>query len=347
MIDRKRAVRAVRSGIGLVALAWLVRAASWERVFDTAGGLGVMAIGVILALSVVETLSRFATWHVLLNRLTPTPFSTAARVTLTVSFVNHLSPSQAVGRSLAPAVLRQYTDLAWSSLVAVAGAHTALYAICYGTAALVGLFFFGPALSVELLLLVGGSVAVYLLVGWLLWFTGRHFEATTSAALAIRDRLPFRRLRLPGSLAARVTDSLPAFGAASTETFRTVTSDRPTVGAFGLGWAVAMLVVPGTRTLLLLEAAGTGFDSPLLLPLVLVTAYAVTLLPVTPGGVGVAEASATFVLAALGIPAGVSASVVLIDRFLGVYFPALLGWIPAMRLDLDAITETSGGDSDG
>ena len=99
----------------------------------------------------------------------------------------------------------------------------------------------------------------------------------------------------------------------------------------------AMIVVPGVRTWLLLNAAGVEFSPPVLLPVALVTAYAVTLLPLTPGGVGVAEASATLVLAALGIPASVAAPTILIDRFLGVYLPAFAGWVPAMRLDISSV----------
>ena len=85
---------------------------------------------------------------------------------------------------------------------------------------------------------------------------------------------------------------------------------------------------------MLLEAAGEPFTPAVLLPLALVTAYAVTLVPITPGGVGVAEASGTVVLASLGVPPAVGAPTILIDRFLGVYVPALLGWVPTVRLDL-------------
>ncbi len=334
MIDRRRLLQAVRYALALAALAWLVRAAAWDRVFDTAVALGAVALAGILLLSVLETLSRFATWHVLLNRLGSTPFSTAAGVTLAVSFVNHLSPSQAVGRSLAPAVLRQYTDFPWSSLVAVAGTHTALYALCYGAVALVGFGAFGPSLSWGLALLVGGAVGAYLLVGALLWLTGRHLDAATGAVVAVHARIPFGRVPFADRVAGRVAGSLPDFSADSAATFRRLTDDRAALGTFAVGWSIAMLVVPGVRTWVLLEAAGVSFQTPLLLPLALVTSYAVTLLPVTPGGIGVAEASATLVLASLGVPAGVSAGVILVDRFLGVYLPAMVGWYPAMRLDV-------------
>jgi hypothetical protein len=56
-----------------------------------------------------------------------------------------------------------------------------------------------------------------------------------------------------------------------------------------------------------------------------------------PGGVGVAEASATLVLVSLGVGEGAAAAVILLDRVLGVYLPALLGWVPAARVDLGAL----------
>jgi uncharacterized protein (TIRG00374 family) len=56
-------------------------------------------------------------------------------------------------------------------------------------------------------------------------------------------------------------------------------------------------------------------------------------LPVTPGGVGVAEAAATAVLVGLGVPGSAAVGVVVLDRAVGVYLPALLGWLPATRFD--------------
>jgi uncharacterized protein (TIRG00374 family) len=66
-------------------------------------------------------------------------------------------------------------------------------------------------------------------------------------------------------------------------------------------------------------------------------AYSVTILPLTPGGVGVAEASATLVLVSLGVSQEVAIAVVLVDRVFGVYLPALLGAVPMATLDLSTL----------
>jgi len=87
---------------------------------------------------------------------------------------------------------------------------------------------------------------------------------------------------------------------------------------------------------LLFGSFGVSVD-PLLLPLYLVTAYSITLLPLTPGGIGVTEATAVAVFAGLGLPEAVVIPVVFLDRFLGVYLPALVGWYPTTKLDVSVL----------
>jgi hypothetical protein len=97
---------------------------------------------------------------------------------------------------------------------------------------------------------------------------------------------------------------------------------------------VTLVLTPGLRTVLLLGAVDATVTPVWLVPVALVVAYSVTVLPVTPGGVGVSEVSATLVFVALGVPTEAAVVVVLLDRVVGVYFPALLGWFPAARVDL-------------
>ncbi|GAA0255349.1 lysylphosphatidylglycerol synthase transmembrane domain-containing protein [Haladaptatus pallidirubidus] len=330
-------MKLIRYGLGVAALAWIIQQAAWGRVVETIGGMNRIAVTVILVLTVLEVLSRFAMWHVLLNALRRTPFSTAARATLTVSFVNQVIPSRVSGRSLAPVVLRQYTRYDWSELVPVAGFHTALYAVLNGAVALFGLALFASSFSKGLLIAVSVSAALYLVVGPSILLMGIRLEGAGRVAVTARNRVGVERIPLVGSFADRFFGALPNFGADAADTFERLATDYSTIALYASGWTFAMMVVPGVRTWLLLDAAGVGFSSPVLLPVALITAYTVTLLPLTPGGVGVAEASATLVLAALGVPAAVAAPTILIDRFLGVYLPAFAGWVPAMRLDVSSV----------
>ena len=334
MTERRRLLWLARYGLGTAALVWIVSQADWGTVVARFVEMAPWAVAVVLGVSVLGTLAQFGTWHVLLNRLRPTPFRAAAGVMLSVRFINHLTPSQAVGKSLAPAVLRQYTGYPWGLVVAVATLHTALFAILYGLVAVAGLAVFAPQLSPGLLLIIAASAALYLVVGPMLLLAGSRLDGVAPLAAAIRQRVPINHIPYADALLETAVDALPDVGRETANTLRDLLSDPVALTGYGLGWAVALLLAPGVRVWLLLDAAGVQFTPLLLLPVVLVTAYAVTLLPVTPGGIGVAEASATLVLAALGVPPGIAAATILIDRFLGTYLPAVLGWYPTMRLDL-------------
>jgi len=331
---RRRALVALRYAVGLVVLAWLVTQADWARIVATLSGMGAAPLVALVGAALVGTLAQCWTWHLLLNRLRPIPFRAGAGVLLTVRFVNHLTPSQAVGKSLAPAVVRQYTDHEWGTAVGLATLHTGLFAVCYGLVASAGLVAFAPALSPGLLAVVGLSAGLYLLVGPLVLLTGTRLEGAATLVAGLRARTPVDRLPYAGETLDRLVGALPTVGEGAADTVAGLGRDPLVVGGYAAGWATGLLVAPGIRVGVLLWAAGESFTPLVLLPVALVTAYAVTLLPVTPGGIGVAEASATLVLAALGVPAGVAAPVILVDRFLGTYLPAIVGWYPAMRMDL-------------
>jgi uncharacterized membrane protein YbhN (UPF0104 family) len=331
---RRRVLWFLRYGVGLLALGWLVWQADWGQVLSTLSGMAPAAVAVVLGASVLGTVAQFGTWHVLLNRLRPTPFRAAAGVMLTVRFINHLTPSQAVGKSLAPAVLRRYTGYSWGTVVAVATLHTALFAVLYGVVAAAGLGIFATDLSPGLLLVIAGSAGLYLVVGPLLFVSGARLGGAATLAEGFRARVPVDRIPYATAVLDKMVDALPDIGAETAETLGRLRRDPVAVGGYALGWGIALLAVPGVRVWLLLDAAGVQFEPLVLLPVALVTAYAVTLLPITPGGIGVAEASATLVLSALGVPAAIAGPTILIDRFLGVYLPAVIGWYPTVRLDL-------------
>lgn len=333
---RDRLLWVVRYGLGIAALGWLVTQADWGTVVSRLLEMAPWAVGVVLGVSVLGTVVQFGMWHVLLNRVRSTPFRAAAGVMLTVRFVNHLTPSQAVGKSLAPVVLRQYTGYSWGIVVAVATLHTSLFALLYGVVATAGLAVFAPSLSPGILVVIAVSAALYLAAGTLLLLSVTRLGSAATVAAAIERWLPVARIPYAQAVLDRAAGALPDIGAETAETLGRLRRDPLALGGYVLGWGVALLVVPGVRTWLLLDAAGTQFTPALLLPLALVTAYAVTLLPITPGGIGVAEASATLVLGALGVPPAIAGPTILIDRFLGTYLPAVVGWYPAMNVDLSA-----------
>lgn len=335
---RRLLFKTVQYGIGIAALVWLVQQIEWNRVVDMIAHMSYSVIGLILVVTCIELLCRFSMWHVLINGLHRTPFVTAARVTLTVNFINQIIPSRVSGRSIAPVVLRYHTNYSWSDVVSVTGLHTALYALLNGGVALVGLFLFAPKFSFGLLIVLGLSTALYLTVGPMILIAGLRIDST--AGILVRVSKRFSGLPLVGSIIGMFSQKLPDFTADTADTFGQLLSNLPVIALYSAGWTGGMMIVPGIRTWLLLRTLNVTFPPVLLLPIALVAAYSVTLLPLTPGGLGVAEASATLVFVALGVPATVIAPVILIDRLLGVYIPSLLGWYPTLEIDFRSYLRT-------
>jgi len=333
---RELLLKAVQYGIALAALAYLLAQVDIERTLSMFASLEPLVVALLLGVTAFEFLSRFSMWHVLLNGRHRTAFVTTARLDLVIKFINHVIPSKASGHSIAPLVVRHYTDHDWTESVTVAALNTGLYATLYGVVALVGLGLFVTRLPSGLTLVVVLSTAMYLVAGVLILFAGRRLEL----AAGLFDWLEGLATRVPmiGGTAATLVGKLPSFTEDSAGVFRDL-STRPTVvGVYALGWTGNLVVFPGIRVLVLLDAFGTTFTPAVLLPLALVMAYSVTVLPLTPGGVGVAEASATLVLVSLGVPESAAVAAILVDRTLGVYLPALLGWLPMVDLDLGELT---------
>jgi len=329
---RRRLLAIVQWAVALGAFWYVARGVDWVR---AASDLAAVPAGVVVAILVITALefgSRFSMWYALLSGRVGASLATTARIDLTIKFINHVIPSKASGHSVAPLILRHYTDGDWPEAVSIAGLNTGLYAALYGVVALAGLALFAGRLSPGWLLVIALSTAIYLAAGAAVLLAGRRLDVAgelVGRLESLLSRVPRVGGRLGGLAAA-----LPAFGADSAAVFRERSGNPGVVLAYALGWAGTLMVFPGLRVWLLLDSLGGGFDPVLLLPVVLVTAYSVTVLPLTPGGVGVAEASTTAVFVALGVAPEVAAVVVLVDRVLGVYLPAALGWFPVATLDL-------------
>lgn len=338
-IDSRRLLfKIVQYTISIVALVWLVQQIEWSRIMGMIAHMSYVIIGVILAITVIQLLCRFSMWHVLINGLHRTPFVTAAQVNLTVSFVNQIIPSRVSGRSVAPVVLRYHTDYSWSDVVSVTGLHTALYALLNGGVALIGLVLFASEFSFGLLVVLGVSAGLYIIIGPIILLSGFRIDSTVEVLVRVGERL--NGLPIIGSLIEKVSQKLPSFTENTANTFRQLATNLPVIALYSAGWVGGMMIIPGIRMWLLLGTLNVEFSSILLLPVALVTAYSVTLLPLTPGGLGVAEASATLVFVSLGVPAAVIAPVILIDRLLGVYLPSLIGWYPTLKIDLQSYVRT-------
>jgi uncharacterized protein (TIRG00374 family) len=331
---RQWGVRVLKYGIGVLALGWMLRQVTLGQVVTLLRGIESATLLAVVAVTGVGLAARFYTWHVLCNRFRRTEFAAAASTDLIVNFVNQLLPSRLSGRAIAPFVVREESGMTYPGAVAVAGVHTGLYAVLYGAVSVVGFVLayrqFAPALALVLLL----STALYVGAGAVVLFAGTRLDAmsTIVARLAAIERVP-----IVGGRLAELVEKLPAFAGTSAESFDELASDPGILVRYAAGWVGALVLAPGLRMWLLLTALGASFEPAVLLPVYLVMAYSVTLLPLTPGGIGVTEATATAVFVALGVPGSVIVPVVFLDRFLGVYLPALVGWYPSLRMDFSAL----------
>lgn len=223
----------------------------------------------------------------------------------------------------------------YPSAVAVSGVHTGFHALLYGVigfaGAVIGLGRLPLGLGVVLLL----SVGLYAASGVLVVLAGINMTLVArfvGVLEAVAERVPRVGDRLAG-----LVDRVPAFTAAAADAFRALATAPRVVAAYAVAWIVSLVFVPGVRMWLLLESLGAGFEPAVLLPVYLLAAYSVTLLPLTPGGIGVTEATATAVFVALGVPEAVVVPAVFADRLLGAYLPAIVGWYPSLRTDFSAL----------
>lgn len=329
---RKRLITAVQWGITLLAFWYVARGVSWRETLDLLAGVDPLILLAVAGITVLEFGARFSQWWVLLNAIAPTPLPTVIRIDLVIKFINHIIPSKVSGHSIAPLVVRHYTDSEWSDAVTVSGLKTGLYATLYGLVALAGLGLFVTRLPGGLAVVILLSTGLYAVVGILVLLAGRRLELA-GTLFAWLEGVVARVPRI-GSRLAGLVGKLPSFTEESAARFRDLSSRPSVVLPYALGWAGTLMVFPGARVALVLTGLGGSFTPIYLLPVVLVMAYSVTVLPLTPGGVGVAEASATLVFVSLGVSEELAIAVVLVDRVFGVYLPALFGAVPMVDLDL-------------
>jgi uncharacterized protein (TIRG00374 family) len=332
---RDLAVSALQYGLGIVALGVLLTQVEFRTAWRRLSGIEPVVLLAIAAVTAIGVVARFDTWRAVIAPVSYTSLLTAGRVDLSVNFVNQLLPSRLSGRVAAPFILKAETAIDYGDATAAAGVHTAIYAIYYGLVSLLGVVAVVGRIGTGLLLVLLLSTGLYLVAGMIVLLGGMNLtflDRFVEALSGVVGRLP----RIGPTLADTVR-SIPDVTAASADGFRRLAVDPGVWLRYAVGWAIALVVAPGIRVWLLFTAFGAGVESAVLLPLYLVAAYSITLLPLTPGGIGVTEATATAVFVGLGIPSSVAVPVVFLDRILGVYLPALAGWYPSLGLDLSSL----------
>lgn len=336
-ISTDKALTAVRYLLGLLILWWVVSRIDVSEGLAYLYALDRSLVALVLVLTALEFGTRFLMWHGLFAEIEPTSFDKSVMTDILIKFVNLFMPSRLSGRALSPAVVRHYTGFDWSTALALSGVYTGLYAVLYGLVASVGLVLGLRTFSRGIQLLIALSVSLYLVAGLSILLAGARstwFERFRDWFQSVVDWIPSQSVR--SKLQGRL-EGTDEFSAQTERTFRALLASPRSVGLFTVGWAGTLLIVPGFRVWLLLQGANVGVPILPVVAVYVVTAYSVTILPLTPGGLGVAEVSATLVLVAAGIPHAVVAPVVVADRVLGVYVPSLLGVVPATRIEFESL----------
>lgn len=327
----RRVVRVLQYGIAILALWWLFTRVDLSLVRSVLDSITPGTLLVLIVLSIIGLILRFALWAVLIDTDTNQRYRRAAYVDLTVNLVNQFFPSRVTGRAAAPLVLRQWFPLTWDKATAIAALNTALYSAGYGLTTVIGLVALGGYVPWEILSVIGLAAFLYLAVGAFILLAGTRIRGAQQLAAVLGtlvEAVPFADVS-----GDAVQTRMTGFASQTGDSFRAIISDWSIIGAYG-AILVIVLLIPGIRVALLLVDLGAGIEPIVMVPLYLVAAYSVTVLPLTPGGIGISEVSAAIVFVALGAPAAVIVPVIILDRILGVYGPAFLGIYPAMKVNL-------------
>lgn len=337
---RRVVVAVLQYAVGIGLLAWLLATIDLGNVATLLSRLDARTIAALLAVTATGLFARFYTWHAVIDPLEPVRYRAAASVDLIVLFVNQLLPSRLTGRVAAPFVVVAETGASRADAAAAAGVHTGMYAVYYGAVSLAGLVLALDRLRTGLVVVLALSTGLYLGAGAVVLLAGT-FPAPLERLVDWVARFA-RPVPLLGERVVAAQRRLSGFVAASTVSFGELTAAPGVWARYAVGWTGSVVLAPGLRVWLLLSGFGVVFEPAPLLALYLVTAYSVTLLPLTPGGIGVTEATATAVFVGLGVPAEAAVPVVVLDRFIGVYLPALGGWYPSVRLERSLLATGEG-----
>lgn len=315
--------------LGFGALAWVLTSVEWQTALRRVETVSPNVLVLVVGASLLGILAYAFTWHVLLNEFAPVQYRDAAELSIAVLFVNQLLPSRLAGRSAAPFFIRQNDGLSSEEAVVVTTVHTVLHSVLYGVCSIVGLIAAFQYLPISLLALVAVSTALYFTPLFaVLAFVRQHRIVNYSFR-------GFQRLvRVLSRFSERLDGADTSLREFALEVRHALTqweSPRKSIVPYTLGWSVSQIVAAGLRLAALFVAFGGSAEYGFLLPFYLILANSVTLLPLTPGGMGVTEAVSALVFTSLGVQPDVVVPAIVLNRMLGVYLPALCGWYPATR----------------
>lgn len=247
-----RLTTGVQWTLTVLAFWYVAREVSWSETLDLLADIDPLVLLVVVVITLLEFGSRFSQWWILLNGIKKTPLSTTIRIDLVIKFINHIIPSKAAGHSIAPLVVKHYTDTKLRDAATLSGLNTGLYATLYGLVSLCGLLIFfsrlswGPAVVIFLSSVMYAVVGVLvLLAGYRLELAGVVFNRIQRFATGV-PRIGSRLAGLVGKLPSFTEESAAIFSRLPSERFRSIYS-RMGGDACRVPWCSCRSATDGTR----------------------------------------------------------------------------------------------------
>jgi uncharacterized protein (TIRG00374 family) len=252
------------------------------------------------------------------------PLFTVLRIQMTTMSISHCAPGgSATGTALGYRLMTQAGvasgDVGFALATQGIGSAVVLNLILWVALIIsIPLWGFSP---VYLLAAVVGAV-VLAGSGCLLFVFTRSEERVGGALERYAGRIPFVDGRVVRSSFARVADRLRQFG-----------QQRGLPGRAGL-WAAANWVLDAASLFVFVGAFGHWVNPDGLL-VAFGLANVLAVLPITPGGLGVVEATLTSILVAFGTPRGAATLGVICYRFINFWLPIPLGGLSYLSLQVE------------
>lgn len=243
-----------------------------------------------------------------------------------VRFINIVTPSSATGRAASPLV---YSSLNKSNVlkqaVGAVLATTSFYSISYGLMTFLGtLYLYQQIPNKKFSMLFFGTGSIYLFIGifLLLPFSERSFP----------------KPRFSYNLIGRFVDRLQAFFGLKSFSIASPSERGLSLEDFGmysLMTFISLILLQGLRYILIFRALGTPIQDFGIVFWIPIIAYSISILPITLGGIGLAELTSSSIFIAIGLPETIVVVAVFIDRILNAYLPAGIGALLSHRIKLE------------
>ncbi|ELZ44925.1 hypothetical protein C464_12975 [Halorubrum coriense DSM 10284] len=284
-----------------LAILYLIRIIPVTSVISHLSGLGRITAFILVLAIIGQKLFSTLSLYTLVREATDTRFLTIIEIDAIGYVTNSVIPTKAGAVLSVPTLLRQYLGISLIDGGRIKATQFVYSATYQGIFAVMGLALTISSLDSKLLPIYSGSSALYISLPILAIVASRWRSSIVPYLPKILTRYSSRSGQIKFSKKTLVIVSI-----------------------FTLGY---FTMVP-IRFYLISNSYSIHFTwiGYLTIPML---AYSVTIYPISFGGIGVAEASGTMLLIALGVPPEIAAPIIVTDRIVSAYIPLTLSGVIA------------------